>query len=435
MNQATGVAPGDPKVFVLQRELSEVHLLIDNLSAKPDCGLTKLKDEAAQAGLPEAWVKAICDIDWPPEDAREAEQAALLIRAKDFLNLQTSPATGMTIAFTLLVTQEDEETGLRRWWHKLVGQAQPAAEAVPSRNQLARNAYPGLVGKARGFRRWILGISVFLLGWLLLTCVLSWYVAYGNAVLTQLTSARDASAAAQKRIYEADTPQRGRTPASDDVTPAPAEPAGALEGAALGRGPVVDFCLRGFQAATDAAPARYESVQQMQLCEERAAAQKQADAIQKTLIAWKNWPDRVPVLNWFLSPKSWEVAEPDVALYATSIANVLGTGVLPVFYGILGAGAAIVRLLSRKIRRSTLSPRDLNLAFQQLALGAVIGACIGLFVGGGEDGLLGPVALSGTALSFVAGFGVEQVFTALEQLLQRIFATSPPQNAGSGQAG
>jgi hypothetical protein len=119
----------------------------------------------------------------------------------------------------------------------------------------------------------------------------------------------------------------------------------------------------------------------------------------------------------------------------------MGTAVLPFLYGLLGAGAAIIRSLSRKIRASLLSPRDLHLSFQQLALGAVIGACIGLFVsapgGDGEEGLLGPVTLSASAISFVAGFGVEAVFQAIEALITRLFnltSAAPTGNRGDGVA-
>src|SRR5262249_9548185 len=104
---------------------------------------------------------------------------------------------------------------------------------------------------------------------------------------------------------------------------------------------------------------------------------------------------------------------------------VVGTGVLPLFYGILGAGAAVGRGLWAKMRESLLSPRDYTLALLQLALGATIGACIALFVNpsgqtpGSEVGLLGNWALSTSALSFIAGFGVEGVFVALESLVRR----------------
>ena len=122
--------------------------------------------------------------------------------------------------------------------------------------------------------------------------------------------------------------------------------------------------------------------------------------------------------------KSTAAAENAAAWFGT-----LGNSVLPICYGILGAAAAVLRLLSRRMRLSLLTPRDLTLSLQQLALGAVVGACIGLFVATPESSsggtLLGSVKLSGSALSFVAGFGVDAVFSALEALIARLFATAP----------
>jgi hypothetical protein len=117
---------------------------------------------------------------------------------------------------------------------------------------------------------------------------------------------------------------------------------------------------------------------------------------------------------------------------ARVVTLVVGTAVLPLCYGILGAGAAVVRGLWAKMRESLLSPRDYTLALLQLALGATIGACIALFVNpsgqspGSEIGLLGSWALSTSALAFIAGFGVEGVFVALESLVRRVFNISDP---------
>jgi hypothetical protein len=60
----------------------------------------------------------------------------------------------------------------------------------------------------------------------------------------------------------------------------------------------------------------------------------------------------------------------------------------------------------------------------------VIGACIGLFATpqGAQpgSGLLSGVPLTASALCFIAGFGVEHVFLALQGLMIRVF--------GSGEA-
>jgi hypothetical protein len=85
----------------------------------------------------------------------------------------------------------------------------------------------------------------------------------------------------------------------------------------------------------------------------------------------------------------------------------------------------VVRNLWGKMRDSLLQPRDLTLSLGQLALGAVIGACIGLFINPsgsqGSAGLTAAVTLTPSALSFIAGFYVEGVFVALEAFMRRVF--------------
>ena len=122
----------------------------------------------------------------------------------------------------------------------------------------------------------------------------------------------------------------------------------------------------------------------------------------------------------------------DEEQWVAALFQVLGGVILPIFYGMLGAGAAVVRTISAKIRDSVLAPRDRMLAIIQLLLGAVIGGCIGLFItppGAGtnaQPGLLGAVQLSASALCFVAGFGVESVFAALESMIRRVFNVGDP---------
>ena len=117
---------------------------------------------------------------------------------------------------------------------------------------------------------------------------------------------------------------------------------------------------------------------------------------------------------------------------ASVLVEILATAVLPIFYGILGAGAAAVRDLWSKMRDFLLLPRDMTLSLGRLALGAVIGACIGLFVSPtGAAGQTGPalttaVTLTPSALSFIAGFGVEGIFVALETFIKRVFNIPDP---------
>ena len=437
----------DPKVFVLLRELSEVHLLLDNLSANPTTSVSEMAsdEKLKQHKLEPHWIEDICKISWPPDGSNEekSEDAALLIRAKDFLNRLSHPASGSTIAFTLLVTQEDARESKRwwQWWRRKEDDAALAApqpdpdqpepkpaggkRVEPTRSSLARTAYPDLVGKALGFRRGMQSISLGLVVALFVTCALSWYVAYGNAALAELATARESLAEAQARVNGAETAdwtQAGEGTQADDgnedvaappaenrVQPAPppdASPAPAPQ--------------RVFAPYCGSPP--FANPTQSQLCGALQRAETSLLAVEQRLANWLCW-------DWVRDCQNDQKVR-DAPSRAAAFANILGSAVLPFLYGLLGAGAAIIRSLSRKIRESRLSPRDLVLSFQQLALGAVVGACIGLFVvapGADETGesLLGPVALSASAISFVAGFGVESVFQALEALISRIFNISP----------
>jgi hypothetical protein len=435
----------DPQVFVLLRELSEVHLLLDNVSAnsattvaEPTAGTTLPK------GLGDDWIEKVCEISWPPDGSNEerATDAALLIRAKDYLNRLSHPASGSTIAFTLLVTQEDAP----RWWSRYAflwrgGGSRESASPPnsPTRTSLARAAYPDLVGKAEGFRRAIWWISMGLVLTLLLTCAISWYVAYGNAALAELATAREAFTKAEERVNTAESQQ---TEAPDEGgQPAAAAPAAAPVAApvATPAGTQAETTVRAASPTPAAfvgycANVPYQSATQAQVCEARARAENNIGLVERRLASWLCW-------EWF-SNCSDEAKVADAPSRSAAFATIMGSAVLPFLYGLLGAGAAIIRSLSRKIRESRLSPRDLHLSFQQLALGAVVGACIGLFVSAPDSGetgesLLGPVTLSASAISFVAGFGVEAVFQALEALITRIFniTAAPTGNRGDGSPG
>ena len=417
-NEADGSEPRshDPRVFVLNRELSEVHLLLDNLSANPDKSF-KLLAVDNSSGLPKTWLDDVCRISWPPKDAtpEAAAQAALLIRAKDRLNILARPASGATIAFTLLVSQEEVAVAKRE-----------RGVSAPTRRSLACDAYPGLVAKAETFRWFMRAMGWGLLVILLLTCGLSWYVAYGASTVAQATSVQAALAAAEKRISDSEAPVNDKA-AEDTVTP--------LAGKA-----VVAYCDRPKLLPAWTGPAevvRYESVSQMQACQARDHVERQVRSVNYLLRRWMDpksfFVPRQPVAQRAKRPIDSGALQ-ETLVYAQSILHILASSVLPVFYGVLGAAAAALRSLSPQDRvQNTLPPRDLLLSWQQLALGAVMGACIGLLCRPAErrrrrlaGAFWSSVALSSSALSFVAGFGVDQVFTALEALMGRIFAVVQP---------
>ena len=443
---ATGIDSDDFREFILTRELSEVFLLLDNLAADSDTTISALAKAKPPEGLAANWIEQICQIKWPPTapQVAQAEQAALVIRAKDYLNGLAKPASGSTIAFTLLFTQRIAEEG--------EPEAQSDGDRLTARRTMAAEAYPEYVAEARrfqGFRRllwfWLCGILAF-------TCFLSWYVAYGNAALGEYATLKAQFEKAQTRV-DADElghaakaepgPDAGSTALPPTATaapavtaapvraPAPAKAAAGGPGHASANAGEVAFCDRiHVLPATKTAPEQqvFETAEQRQACRDLAEAKTALKSGENRLYHW------LGLWRWVLSVTR---DEDDAWAVASRITGTLASTVLPIFYGLLGAGAAVLRNVSRKITMSTLSPRDLNLSILQLGLGAVTGACIGLFiVAPGKDApLIGPVTLSGSAISFIAGFGVEQVFEALQALISRIFDIAPVGGRGPGKAG
>lgn len=123
----------------------------------------------------------------------------------------------------------------------------------------------------------------------------------------------------------------------------------------------------------------------------------------------------------------------DVEFVIAPALLVWGNYILPVIYGFLGAAISVILNFFGKIRDGRLDPRDKFLGWIRLVLGLVTGAAIGLFfsaytpapptAAGTSTNLIGSLALSASAVAFLAGFGVEGVFSMLESLVGRVFAS------------
>jgi hypothetical protein len=418
--------------FIFARELSEVYLLFDHISgqsaktleiigAKPLLQVTAQPPGSADL----SWIADVCLIGWPPTGRtaiERAEQAAILLLAKDRLNGAAAPANGASIAFTLLVAGGENER------NQPAGPALPGdggwGNPPPTRYTLAAFAYPGLIRTARNFRRKMWAIIVLLAVWLLLTCVLSWNIAAGHAILSRLDALAAARAAIAAKIDAADQEEARRAPGRPDAGVAPAV--------------VKPYCERHRLSGEDSGAGsahQYDSVAALRLCEPATSNDLAYRVTYADLADWIEiwaWVKLLP--HHFCGGDCLATGEHEPPLtrnatdeqWASILAEVLANAALPVFYGILGAGAAVVRNMWAKMQDSLLSPRDITLALGQLALGAVVGACIGLFVTpngtpNGGPALTGAVSLSASALSFIAGFGVEAVFVALESLIKRVF--------------
>ena len=479
--------------FIFSRELSEVYLLLDFLSGRSDKSLAAAFD-GLEGYSGSDFVERICEIPWPPkpeEPQLNAKAAAILMLAKDQLNRAARPSSGSSIGFSLLVAG-DRDPG---WFSGLFlrhTRRPPAKDAsldswkneIPSRLSLASHAFPGMVGAAWWFRVYNRTLIVGLLLWLILTCLLSWNIAAGHSILVRLGGAKADLAATNKSIVaeEDKSPKTFTNPANENVT------LRYCDRPLLFKKWEVDKVeLEQFESASQSElcrelKANYETLQYVRndlnkwintwhlpqevisllcgsaYCESKKTQEKGEDTATQPLAvmsaAKASSPEEktanpsaatLPSPGSPIAPsKSTRTTDPYYSskrvtpedFIAVLLLDVLAGAILPIVYGILGAGAAAVRGITRKISNSVLSPSDMIVSMAQLALGAVVGACIGLFVtpsngGVGQGGLLsGATTLSASALSFVAGFSVDAVFIALEGFVKRIFNTDKTEGAG-----
>lgn len=126
----------------------------------------------------------------------------------------------------------------------------------------------------------------------------------------------------------------------------------------------------------------------------------------------------------------------DVEYISGPIVQVISSYTLPLVFGILGSLLYVILSHYTNMKANTLHPRDLPLTYLRGILGVVVAACVSLLItsyaGPGAPAPGSPVAaspnivasltLSASAITFLAGFGAEAVFTLLQALVSRVFA-------------
>ena len=105
---------------------------------------------------------------------------------------------------------------------------------------------------------------------------------------------------------------------------------------------------------------------------------------------------------------------------AESLLGCIALYVLPTLYGCLGAAAAALRALRRKVDLSLVTMTDRGRLRQDLILGALCGAIMGLFVGYLGKGT-SATGLGLSALALLAGYNVSGTFAFLDELYKRVF--------------
>ena len=424
--------------------------MLDHLSGKGDRITSIELDHKAEDGRNINLIDAVCRIKYslPLEEQTQSEQASILLKARDKLNQLAAPATGLTIAYTLLVAPDPRPSFKRvltRTWratasliNRLTISAKSGGEQTSDGDEgaapngyphfFARQAYPHLVHSARRCRRWIDWLPRVMIIALIATSLLSWYVGYGKFILM--------------RIEQLDA-QRAEIAAALDLVekprPAPASPGNPA------RGTPSEAWLQDEehlgQRCLHAKQNRDTSLALSRACMAVDQLKRKRSAADEALTEWSAYALWLPrsaerfaslVGGPVAKHMDYEVTAPERGeQWAASLLAILGNYVLPMMYGFLGAAVAAMMNLKQKIRSYRLSPRDRRLNHVQLAFGVITGACIGLFLTGSSAGsasapLSGSsIPLSASALSFLAGFGVEGVFKMLENIMITVFGGQP----------
>jgi len=348
----------------------------------------------------------VCKVRWPGNDDKPeaSKQAAILFKARDKLSELAAPATGLTVAYTLLV-----------------------APGRCGKAELARKAYPHLIKHAEHLRtwlRWLLGIMIV---GILLSSLASWYVAYGKLVLSrieqldtqrsEITTAFDAVEGMNRTAGQA-IPARG----------APSEAWMEDEAELIKRCERIEKSRSSLNGDT--------STHLIRACEAAHELNEKRLVADQALDEWGSYWHWLPQSAWALGVAHIEgkgEADDDTKVverkeqWSANLQAILGNYALPMMYGLLGAAAAAMMNVNQKIRSSRLSPRDRRMSQVQLVLGVITGGCIGLFLTPSGAGTTatplsgGTVAFSASALSFLAGFGVEGVFKMVQNILVTVF--------------
>jgi hypothetical protein len=104
---------------------------------------------------------------------------------------------------------------------------------------------------------------------------------------------------------------------------------------------------------------------------------------------------------------------------AALVVGIVGSFILPVLLGALGACAFVLRNISEQIRMTTFSQTSPIRHLIRVVLGVLLGGIIGLFTN-----LTTQLTLPLLAIAFLAGYGVEGVFSMFDGFIERFRAAA-----------
>ena len=423
--------------------LYQIRVLLRYMSVRPELSLARLVVEDANLPRPRmtagdiiASLDAIeAKLTAAPPVPLAPQELVLLQLTRDKLSELVAPVTGLTVAYTSMVTEAS------LFFSKATF-------------DLAKNAYPYL--RSRAFaHRWSRNAFVTLA--LVITVAAVWLsteVAVGKHLLQNMETlrGRQASIATDEKQLETmlDKPADGFLPLVSVVDRQTqtvnlaalgvcdrwraylgyARASGADLGAAAGGSGGGEVRLEGSPAA------RF-------LCGQDNVLKHDFAIAREDINLWlTDWPSIVggvfmvpeTVQGWFVRPSFPSLpASDNTELHVAPRILAIGNYLLPVCFGMLGSLIFVLLEFWGKAKASQLEPRDGWLGWIRLVLGLVVGTCIGLFftsygpiqaqpaAGAAGSDLLSALTLSASGLAFLAGFGVEGVFSALQGLVQRVF--------------
>ena len=452
-----------------QAILCELRMLFDYIAASPGSSLADvgIPDEAHPCGKlgVQGMLRRMEEIEAKLRQtgALAPDDAAFLHLARDAMVRKAWPASGLTVAFTALVADPVRE---------------PTSE---SRASLAGLAYPGLRPLAqhqRKVRHVLLGLA------LVMTLLAGWEsakVALGRSLLDNLGGLRAQQQAldGERNRLEASLDDRTHAPGqgiamADGVVPltafslcnrpaaiafniARADP-GAMPpdpGSVAARDQTIRAAIKeGTTVRPSLLPPleplkMYGSSQERDVCERDRNLGYSFRIVHGDLERYRSdWAGMVgsvfavtaATMNATicrLVPCSTMATasrpgEEDVEFMIAPVLMVWGNYALPVIFGLLGSVIFVILDFYNKMRTSTLHPRDTMLSWIRLVLGMVTGACVGLFFSASGPTMAGPgatlaqgLSLSASGIAFLAGFGVEGVFSMLEGLVRQVFPATP----------
>lgn len=407
-------SPGGFDELIFKRDLSEVHLLLDFISGRPDVQIGYLGEvnfpdrEGGNGAVLSAYqvIKRICEMRYPPPTSEstpdKADNSALLLSVKDKLNAIAYPACGVTIAYTYLFLAETDRA------------ARPSRSILnpQTRGAVAGTAYPGLIPSAKRFRRFHRGVAWLGAVLTLLAAIVLWLVVYGVQLTSRFEEDQKAAADVASQIYAQIDKENAVLPNAQQTHDS-----------------VPERCQ---------AKINQQSNQIRVLCNQWSYYQARYDkSISDAAMYANQWPSTLLMKPF---PTSLGVPEKGISGYVakqeniqsiTLVLSAYASYVLPVLFGVVGTIASFLRDIGNRITGSLLAPRDETLGIIRLILGAIAGLAVGLFftpaaVAAQVSAGAGVLTLSASGIAFLAGYGADGFFRMIDAMITRVFSLDHP---------